>query len=210
MKTLIILIIIFTGGIIFSQDLKITNSPYEKADEVTRSRKAFQREKWFYEQRMYPENFIPKDAYKKAFEQKENLRMLYGFSLMSPFDTWTSVGPSPGFYFNWSNISSRMVTVKYDPVNPAIIYIGAACGGIWKSTNGGATWTAKSDYEVSLSSGSIAIDPSNTNIIYYGTGEATYSGVSYYGRSLLNQPMPETHGQISVPVSRHLLLHRVL
>ena len=185
MKTLIILISILTAGIIFSQDLKINNNPYEKADAITRSRKAFQREKWFYEQRMYPNNFIPKDAYEIAFNQKELLRKQYGFSMMSPFDTWTSVGPSPGFYFGYSSITSRMATVKYDPNNPNIIYIGAACGGIWKSTNGGTTWTAKSDYEVSLSSGSIAIDPSNTNIIYYGTGEASYSGVSYYGRGLL-------------------------
>ncbi|MEK9137649.1 MAG: T9SS type A sorting domain-containing protein, partial [Bacteroidota bacterium] len=40
-------------------------------------------------------------------------------------------------------------------------------------------------YEASLSSGSLAIDPANSNIIYYGTGEATYSAASYYGRGLL-------------------------
>lgn len=185
MKTFLTLLLIFTGGIILSQDLKIIDNPYEKADAVTRSRKAFQREKWFYEQRMYPENFIPKDAYSRALYQKEELRKQNSFFLMSPFDTWTSVGPSPGFYFGYSNISSRMATVKYDPVNPDIIYTGAACGGIWKSTDAGLTWTAKSDYEASLSSGSIAIDPANTNIIYYGTGEATFSVVSYYGRGLL-------------------------
>lgn len=185
MKTLIILIIIFTTGIIFSQDLKINNNPYERADEFTKSRKAFQRERWFYEQRMYPENYIPEDAYEKSLNQKEMLRNEFGFSMLSPFDTWTSVGPTPGFYFGYSNITSRMATVKYDPDNPNIIYIGAACGGIWKSTNGGTTWIPKSDFEVSLSSGSIAIDPSNTGIIYYGTGEATYSIVSYYGRGLL-------------------------
>ena len=186
MKTLIILLLIlFTGGVNLSQDLKIIDNPYEKADAVTRSRKAFQREKWFYEQRMYPENFIPKNAYEIANKQKEDLRNQSGFSMMSPFDTWTSVGPSPGFYFGYSNITSRMATVKYDPVNPNILYIGAACGGIWKSSDSGLSWTSKSDYEASLSSGSIAIDPANTNIIYYGTGEATYSGVSYYGRGLL-------------------------
>lgn len=39
--------------------------------------------------------------------------------------------------------------------------------------------------EASLSSGALAIDPTNSNIIYYGTGEATYSAASYYGRGLL-------------------------
>ena len=187
MKTLIysLIILVLTTGIIDSQDLKIPDNPYDKADAITKLRKAFKRERWFYEQRMYPNNFIPKKAYEKAFTQKEELRKLSGFSLMSPLDTWTSVGPSPGFYFGYSNITSRMATVKYDPSNPNNIYIGAACGGIWKSTNGGSTWTPKSDYEVSLSSGSIAIDPTNTNIIYYGTGETSFSIVSYYGRGLL-------------------------
>ena len=71
MKTFIIFILFFISGIIFSQELRIQDNPYGKADDIAKSRKAFQREKWFYEQRMYPENFIPKDAYKKASEQKK-------------------------------------------------------------------------------------------------------------------------------------------
>ena len=39
--------------------------------------------------------------------------------------------------------------------------------------------------EASLSTGALAIDQGNSNIIYYGTGEATYSAASYYGRGLL-------------------------
>lgn len=185
MKTFIIFILFFISGIIFSQELRIQDNPYDKADDIAKSRKAFQREKWFYEQRMYPGNYIPENAYEKALKQKDQLRKQSGYSLMSVFDTWSSVGPSPGFYFGYSNISSRIASVKYDPVNPNIIYVATACGGIWKSANGGSTWTAKSDYEASLSSGSIAIDPTNTNVIYYGTGEATFSIVSYYGRGLL-------------------------
>ena len=36
-----------------------------------------------------------------------------------------------------------------------------------------------------MSMGAIAVDPTNSNNIYAGTGEATYSGASYYGRGLL-------------------------
>lgn len=168
-----------------SQDLSIDNSPYDNADEITKSRKAFQREKWFYEQRMYPFNYIPSDAYEKAVMQREAMKSQKGFSMKGVFDTWTSLGPRTGFYFSYSNITSRMTSVKYDPVNPNIIYSGAALGGVWRSQDGGMNWAPMSDNEVSLSTGSIAIDPSNTNIIYYGTGEATYSGASYYGRGLL-------------------------
>ncbi|MBK8554159.1 MAG: hypothetical protein IPL53_25180 [Ignavibacteria bacterium] len=185
MKKALTVILILVSGLSFSQDLLINNNPYDQADEITKNRNSFKREKWFYEQRMYPNNYIPKDAYRKAYEQKEKLNSEKGFAMMSPFDTWTNIGPTTGFYFSYSNITSRMVTVKYDPNDGNTIYIGGAFGGVWKSTNSGATWTAKSDNEVSLSSGSIAIDPANSNIIYYGTGEATYSGASYYGRGLL-------------------------
>lgn len=185
MKLITILLLIFTSGIVLSQDLKIKNNPYDDADEITKSRKAFQRERWFYEQRMYPYNYIPKDAYQKAYEQREAMRSQKGFMLNNAFNTWKNLGPTTGFYFAYSNITSRMPTVKYDPNNGNIIYVGAAYGGVWKTTDGGITWSAKSDNEVSLSSGALAIDPNNSDIIYYGTGEATYSGASYYGRGLL-------------------------
>ena len=95
------------------------------------------------------------------------------------------LGPTPGAYFNYGNISSRIVSGAFDPTNPNIIYIGPANGGVWKSTDSGSTWNPLTDQQVSLSMGAIEIDPANTNIIYAGTGEATYSGASYYGRGLL-------------------------
>lgn len=184
MKKLLTLLLLLLSGAILSQDLYIPDNPYDNAPEYISKRNSFNRERWFYEQRMFPNNYLPSDAYSKAQEQRDALRQQNGFA----FDNsviWTSIGPSPGTYPGYSNISGRVTTVRYDPVNPNIIYIGAAFGGAWKSTNGGITWTQATDFEVSLSSGSIAIDPTNTNIIYYGTGEATYSGASYYGRGLL-------------------------
>lgn len=179
----ILLLFIFVGGI-YSQDLYIPNNPYDKADELTKSRNAFKRERWFYEQRMYPFNYIPADAYEKAYRQREQLRQKNGFY----FDNsvyWFNIGPTPGTYPGYGNISSRITSIRIDPVNPNIIYLGGAFGGVWKSTDGGFNWVSKTHDEVSLSTGSIAIDPTNTNVIYYGTGEATYSGASYYGRGLL-------------------------
>ncbi|NOS86063.1 MAG: T9SS type A sorting domain-containing protein [Ignavibacteria bacterium] len=171
----------FTG---FSQDLFIENNPYDKADDYTKTKKSFNRERWFYEQRMFPNNFIPDDAYGKAIEQRDAMRISNGFAFDNAV-TWTNIGPTPGYYFAYTNISGRVTTVRYDPVNPNIIYLGAAFGGVWKSTNGGSNFVPISDNEVSMSSGSIFVDPANTNIVYYGTGEATYSGASYYGRGIL-------------------------
>ena len=182
-KIFIYIVVLFLPSLLFAQDLKIPNNIYEQADEYTKSKKSFNRERWFFEQRMYPNNFIPDDAYSKAQAERDALRKKNGFFYKTV--NWFNIGPTPGYYFNYGNISSRIVTVKFNPVNPNIIYIGAAYGGVWKSTNGGFNWTSKTDFEVSLSSGALAIDPNNTNIIYYGTGEATYSGSSYYGRGLL-------------------------
>jgi photosystem II stability/assembly factor-like uncharacterized protein len=184
MKKLLTLLLLLLSGGILSQDLYIPDNPYEKAPEYISKRNSFNRERWFYEQRMFPNNYLPSDAYSKALEQRDALRQQNGFAFDNSV-TWTSIGPSPGTYPGYSNISGRVTTVRYDPVNPNIIYIGAAFGGVWKSTNSGITWTQTTDFEASLSSGSIAIDPTNTDIIYYGTGEATYSGASYYGRGLL-------------------------
>lgn len=182
--TLTILILIFLSLNSFAQDLNIVNNPYDAAPEFVKERNAFKRERWFNEQRMYPNNFIPDNAYTNSLNQREMLRNSQGF-FYSERNTWSNIGPTSGFYFTYENISSRITTIKYDPNNPAIIYLGAAFGGVWKSSNGGTTWISMMNDEASLSSGSIAIDPANSNIIYYGTGEATYSSTSYYGRGLL-------------------------
>jgi len=184
MKTFLTLLILLGTGGLFSQELPIPDNPFDKADDKISKRNSFNREKWFYEQRMYPFNHLPQDAYTGAVNRRNNMRLQSGFE----FDnvTWISIGPTPGFHPIYSQVSGRVTTVKYDPVNPATIYIGAAFGGVWKTTNSGVNWNPLTDNEVSLSTGSIAIDPANTIIIYYGTGEANYFVTScYYGRGIL-------------------------
>ncbi|HEU4471485.1 MAG TPA: hypothetical protein VFR58_10395, partial [Flavisolibacter sp.] len=50
-------------------------------------------------------------------------------------------------------------------------YVGAASGGVWKTTNAGASWTSVFDAQPTVNIGSIAIQQSNPNIIWAGTGE---------------------------------------
>lgn len=181
----IILLVGFLAGLLFPQhqftDILRERSIYSQAPDDVKGRKAFIREWNFYEERAYPFEEIPKDAYANAWNQKIAMKTN---SITSNF-FWTSIGPTPGYYFNYGNISSRIVTGAYHPSNPNIIYIGTANGGVWKSTNNGSTWFPLTDNMPSLSMGAIVIDTQNPNIIYAGTGEATYSGVSYYGRGLL-------------------------
>ncbi len=169
----------------FSQNLDqlIENTVYSNAPDEIKNSKPFVREWQFFEERAYPYTYIPSDAYKNSIEQRNTLRLTNGESTSNI--NWVSIGPTPGYYFDYGNISSRIVTGAYHPNDPNIIYIGPANGGVWKSTDGGINWTPLTDNEVSLSMGAIAIDPVNPDIVYAGTGEATYSGVSYYGRGLL-------------------------
>ncbi|NUN08065.1 MAG: T9SS type A sorting domain-containing protein [Ignavibacteriaceae bacterium] len=165
------------------KDILNEKSPYHSvSSEVARS-KAFSRERAFYDERAYPSGIIPPDAYSRAVEQRNAMRGR-NQAISNDFK-WVNLGPTPGYYFSYGNISSRIVTAAYNPQNPDIIYIGPANGGVWKSMDGGLNWSPTSDNEASLSMGAIAVDKYDPNIIYAGTGEATYSGASYYGRGLL-------------------------
>ncbi|MBC8172435.1 MAG: hypothetical protein H7X71_00900, partial [Chitinophagales bacterium] len=67
--------------------------------------------------------------------------------------------------------SGRINCIQLDPLDPDIIYIGAAGGGVWKSPDGGTTWIPLGDQLPVTSIGDIAIDPTSTNIIYVATGD---------------------------------------
>lgn len=155
------------------------------------------RERWFYEQRAYPQGFIPADARLKALRRLEEMEraeatkggngQVLGAVPPPPANgtTWTSIGPQPVRTPFWGNVSGRLSAVAVHPTNPDIVYVGGAQGGVWKSTDAGATWTALGDREVSLAIGAIAIDPANPNTVYVGTGEQTNSSASYYGAGIL-------------------------
>lgn len=164
------------------EHMDINDNPYDKLPPESRNSKLILRERWYNEQRMYPFNFIPYE--KEIAAEQERDRMVRESGSMRALVPWVSKGPMPIISGTGENNSGRMVAVKYDPVNPDIIYAGGATGGVWKTTNGGANWFPIADFEVSINTGAIEIDPANTNIIYFGTG-ASYDGTNKKGRGLL-------------------------
>ncbi len=101
--------------------------------------------------------------------------------------SWTSVGPlttAKGRDPGGLPTTGRITTLAADPTNANVIYVGGADGGVWKTTNGGQSWAPLTDNQITLAMGAIAIAPSNTSIIYAGTGEAD-DLESLYGMGIL-------------------------
>jgi photosystem II stability/assembly factor-like uncharacterized protein len=126
---------------------------------------------WFYYQRAFPYDVVPADVRLKAVQQTQamearlNAARSYskGSSLLA-VKQWEQVGPY--------NITGRIRGLALDPAGSGTLYIGAASGGVWK--NNGVNqkeWTSSFDKLSSLALGAVAIDPTDINTIYAGTGE---------------------------------------
>lgn len=107
----------------------------------------------------------------EAWNQKRN-RVLSRDEMLNDVSNWEPLGP-----FNhintgsWSSGQGRVNVVMVDPNNANTIYIGAPAGGIWKSTDAGQNWIPLSDYLPQIGVSGIAIDHTNSDIIYIATGD---------------------------------------
>src|SRR5438445_5770787 len=75
----------------------------------------------------------------------------------------------------------RSLTASGIAGDPTTYYFGATGGGVWKTTDGAVTWTSVFDKQGTSSIGSVAIAPSNPNVVYVGTGEACIRGNISHG-----------------------------
>ena len=87
-----------------------------------------------------------------------------------------SIGPA--------NMSGRIGAIDAVAEDPNIIYVGGAAGGVWKSTDGGTTWTPVFDDQPVASIGAIAIYQKNPSIVWVGTGEAAPRNSVSIGRGV--------------------------
>ena len=77
--------------------------------------------------------------------------------------------------------SGRVNAFAVDPNDRTKYYVAVASGGVWKTGNGGTTWTPVFENESSYSIGAIALDPRNPSTIWVGTGECNSQRSVGYG-----------------------------
>jgi photosystem II stability/assembly factor-like uncharacterized protein len=99
-------------------------------------------------------------------------------------ESWVSVGPHGTPLDNHDVISGEVRAIAVHPRDAQILYIGAAEGGVWKTSDGGAHWTPLTDFHLvrrlpsgaekgTLSIGSLTVDPERPDTVYAGTGDLT-------------------------------------
>ena len=86
---------------------------------------------------------------------------------------WRSIGPA--------NMGGRVADVEGVAGNPNLVYVATGSGGVFKTTNGGMTWTPIFERENTISVGDIALEPGNPDVIWVGTGESNVRNSVSFG-----------------------------
>ncbi len=144
--------------------------------------------------------FDPQDrvnAIAQMEQQQEALRRS-----AAPMAAWTELGPNPipnaqvgtG---SATTASGRVLAIAVHPTNPNIVYVGTAQGGLYRSIDGGTTWTPLLDNALSLAVNAVAIAPSNPEIVYVGTGESGFCGDCFFGAGMYRIDNASTTADLS-------------
>jgi len=109
---------------------------------------------------------------------------------------WRQIGPFRG---------GRVLAVTGVAGDANTFYMGAVAGGVWKTTNGGWTWSPLTDKTGIMSVGAIAVAPSDPNVIYVGTGESCPRGNISFGDGMYKSvDAGKTWTHIGLEDSRHI------
>ncbi len=137
---------------------------------------------------------IPADRLIKSLLYTDSLKRILPFQIMTGYGTWTergpnsdAVGPSNGNSRANSGVTSgRIRAILADAADPTgkTVFIGGVDGGLWKTTDitaSPANWNLVNDFFSNMAITSICQDPSNTLVMYFGTGEAYYNNDAVRG-----------------------------
>jgi photosystem II stability/assembly factor-like uncharacterized protein len=184
--------------------------------------KLFRRWEWLVEPRAYPSGQLDLERIATFREQVKEIddELISKQPAESPLTKrrlkvfWKPLGPSDAV--GGTNMG-RITCIEFNPKNVKHIYLCGADGGVWKSTNSGATWAPKFDFQPTLSVGDIAIDPKKTNVLYVATSDPFGYGIPFWGGTYsvgimksINGGNTWTHTALNWPVSQNRTIRRLV
>lgn len=135
--------------------------------------KVFKRWEYFWQARILPDgSFQPPGYTQETFARYLDEHPESVMPEQNAAANWTQLGPgtSAGGYYGLGRINC----IALHPTNPNTMWVGSAAGGVWKTTNGGNSWSTNTDNllpALSLGVSAIAVDPNNPNTLYMATGD---------------------------------------
>lgn len=151
------------------------NAVEQFGEDRVKGFKQFKRWEYFWETRVLPDGSFPAPdhTYQEYLKQKNSNERV----AVQNAGNWSHMGPvtvpSSG------GGAGRVNCIAFHPANSNVIWVGTPAGGLWKSMDGGNSWTTNTDLLPNLGVSDIAIDPQNPNIMYIATGDGdggdTYS-----------------------------------
>lgn len=96
---------------------------------------------------------------------------------------WRELGPAPTLD-DGREFVGRISAAVCSPTDSDVYWIAAADGGVWRTTDGGRSWTPLTDDLPTSAIGALALDPADENVLYAGSGEANFANHSRYGLGL--------------------------
>ncbi len=148
-----------------------TKTGNKNADKkMEEEKEQFQSWDWFVKQRTWPSGQFPdQSTYFAEYEKFKAAQTMKAHQNSVAAANWSFIGP--GVVPGNGGGAGRINCMEFDPNNSTTLWVGTACGGLWKSTNGGNSWTTNTDQLPVLSISDIAIDPTNPQVMYLGTGD---------------------------------------
>lgn len=126
-----------------------------------------------YWQRAYPDTVFDIKGWQSEFA---TVRARLQKTTARNAGVWETQGPG--------NLGARINTIAIHPEDHNIILIGYSAGGIYKTTDGGASWYPVFDQFSILAIGDIVFDTDNPQVIYAGTGDPNISGIPFAGKGI--------------------------
>jgi len=151
------------------------NDLYRFYPEVT-GEKQWRRKEWWLEPRLYPDGKmrnIPLETLRgleKYLGRYGDQRSTHGSWLFLGPNQWAAAPPPGGGNSGLGRINS----IDIHPTNDQIIYAGTSSGGLWRTTNGGTSWSNLTSFLPTLAVADIEIDYNNPNVLYLLTGDGDH------------------------------------